>query len=71
MPVTIIEASAMAKEQKGRLVKELVAKAGEILEIPEPAFITLIRENEPDNAGNNKSQKNPVRSISSGPGSFQ
>jgi GPH family glycoside/pentoside/hexuronide:cation symporter len=39
------------KETKNRLIKELVSKASEILEIPEQAFITEIIENDADNIG--------------------
>ncbi len=52
MPVITIEAGKMSKEQKATLVKELVLKASETLNIPEQAFVTLIRENEMDNVGN-------------------
>ncbi|AEY65917.1 4-oxalocrotonate tautomerase DmpI [Clostridium sp. BNL1100] len=52
MPVITIEAGKMSKEQKATLVKELVSKASETLNIPEQAFVTLIRENEFDNIGN-------------------
>ncbi len=52
MPVITIEAGKMSKEQKATLVKELVSKASETLNIPEQAFVTLIRENEMDNVGN-------------------
>lgn len=52
MPVITIEASKMSKEKKALLVKGLVTKASEVLEIPEQAFVTVIRENELDNIGN-------------------
>lgn len=52
MPVITIEASTMSKEKKAALVKEMVASASRILEIPEGAFVTLIRENDFDNIGN-------------------
>ena len=52
MPVITIEASKMTKETKAKLVSELVSKASEILNIPEQAFVTLIKENEFDNIGN-------------------
>lgn len=52
MPVITIEASTMSKEKKAALVKEMVTAASRILEIPEEAFVTLIRENEFDNIGN-------------------
>ena len=52
MPVITVDAGKMSKEQKATLVKELVSKASETLNIPEQAFVTIIRENEFDNIGN-------------------
>jgi 4-oxalocrotonate tautomerase len=52
MPVITVDAGKMSKEQKAALVKELVSKASETLNIPEQAFVTIIRENEFDNIGN-------------------
>jgi len=51
MPVITVEAGKMDKEQKALLVKELTKKASEILNIPEQAFVTVLKENEPDNVG--------------------
>lgn len=51
MPVITIEAGKLTKEQKSRLVKEIVPKACEILNVPEQAIVTLIRENDFDNIG--------------------
>ncbi|MGI6492417.1 MAG: 4-oxalocrotonate tautomerase [Peptococcaceae bacterium] len=51
MPVITVEAGKMDKNQKALLVKELTQKASEILNIPEQAFVTLLKENEPDNVG--------------------
>ena len=51
MPVITIEISKITKEQKEQLVKELVTKASEILQIREDAFYTYIHENEKDNIG--------------------
>lgn len=52
MPVITLEVGKTSKEQKAELVKELVSKASEILNIPEQAFVTLIKENDFDNIGN-------------------
>lgn len=51
MPVITLDVGPVSKEQKEALVKELVAKASEILNIPEPAFVTLIKEHEFENIG--------------------
>ncbi|MPW25651.1 4-oxalocrotonate tautomerase [Alkalibaculum sp. M08DMB] len=55
MPVITVEGSQMTKEVKALLVKELVTKASEVMNIPEQAFVTLIRENDFDNIGNGTS----------------
>ncbi len=52
MPVITFEIGKVSKEQKAELVKEVVTKASQILNIPEQAFVTLIKENEFDNIGN-------------------
>ena len=52
MPVTTIDGPKISKEQKAKLVKEFVTKASEILNIPQPNFVTLIKENDFDNIGN-------------------
>ena len=51
MPVITLEAGKLNKEQKSRLVKELTSKASEIMNVPEQAFIVLLKENEMDNIG--------------------
>lgn len=52
MPVITIECGSLTKEQKTSLVKEFASKASEILNIPEQAFVTIIKENAFDNIGN-------------------
>lgn len=52
MPVITLDIAKVTKEQKAQLVEGLVSKASEILNIPEQAFVTLIRENDMDNIGN-------------------
>jgi 4-oxalocrotonate tautomerase len=51
MPVITLEAVKMNKEQKNQLVKEFTATASKVMNVPEQAFIVLIKENELDNVG--------------------
>ena len=51
MPVITLEAGKLNKEQKGQLVKELTGTASKIMNVPEQAFIVLLKENEQDNIG--------------------
>jgi len=51
MPVITLEGSKLSKEQKSELVKELTASAAKIMNVPEQAFIVLIKENEKENIG--------------------
>lgn len=51
MPVITVEAGKMDRNQKALLVQELTRKASEILNIPEQAFVTLLKENAMDNIG--------------------
>ncbi len=51
MPVITVEAGKLTKEQKEQLAHELTASASRITGIPEGAFVTLLKENEPDNVG--------------------
>lgn len=51
MPVINIECGKITKEQKEQLVEGLVSKASEVLNLPEEAFITFIKENDLDNIG--------------------
>ena len=44
MPVISFEVPKIKKEQKAKLVKEIVTKASEILNIPEQAFVTVDRK---------------------------
>lgn len=52
MPLITVDIGPITKEQKAALVKELVLKASEICNIPEQAFLTIIKENSYDNVGN-------------------
>ncbi|QSX08108.1 tautomerase family protein [Alkalibacter rhizosphaerae] len=51
MPVITIEAGKMDKEKKLQLVQGMVSVASEVLNIPEQAFTTIIRENDAENVG--------------------
>ncbi|AYD39652.1 4-oxalocrotonate tautomerase [Clostridium fermenticellae] len=51
MPLIKIEGPKITKQQKEQLVNELVTSASKILNIPEQAFVTLIKENELENIG--------------------
>ena len=52
MPVILFEGPQMTKEQKDKLVKAFAGEASKILNIPEDAFVTILRENSMDNIGN-------------------
>lgn len=45
MPVITIEASALTHEVKERLAKEITDAASEITNIPNDAFVVIIKEN--------------------------
>jgi len=51
MPFIKLEAGKMDKEKKEKLISEFTRVASEILDIPEAAFVVLIKENEMDNWG--------------------
>lgn len=51
MPVITLEAGKIKKDQKEQLVKELTSTAAKVLNIPEQAFIVLLKENDMDNIG--------------------
>lgn len=51
MPLIKIEGPKITKEQKEQLVSELVTSASKILNIPEQAFVTLIKENKLESIG--------------------
>ncbi len=52
MPVITLEAGKLNKDQKRQVVKEFTTTASKIMNIPENAFVVLIKENEQDNIGN-------------------
>lgn len=49
MPIITLEAGKLNKEQKQVLAKELTATAARIMNVPEQAFILLMKENDLDN----------------------
>ncbi|WP_418790888.1 4-oxalocrotonate tautomerase DmpI [Phosphitispora sp. TUW77] len=51
MPVIIFEGPKMTKEQKEALVKEFANSASQITKIAPEAFVTLIKESDPENVG--------------------
>ncbi|WKV08471.1 4-oxalocrotonate tautomerase DmpI [Thermoanaerobacterium sp. CMT5567-10] len=51
MPVITLEAGKLNKEQKSQMVKEFTATASKIMNVPEQAFIVLIKENQQENIG--------------------
>lgn len=51
MPVITLEGPELSKEQKIKLVKEFTASAAKIMNIPEQAFVVLLKENEKENIG--------------------
>lgn len=51
MPVITIEGVKMTREQKQKIVKELTASSSAIMNVPEQAFVVLVKENETDNVG--------------------
>ncbi|MDI3478293.1 MAG: 4-oxalocrotonate tautomerase [Thermoanaerobacterium sp.] len=51
MPVITLEAGKLDKEQKSQMVKEFTATASKIMNVPEQAFIVLIKENQQENIG--------------------
>lgn len=51
MPVITVEAAKLSREQKLKLVHELTAKASEIMNVPQSAYMVLLKENELDNIG--------------------
>lgn len=51
MPVITLEAGKLSKEQKSQLVKEFTNTASKVMNVPEQAFIVLVKENESKNIG--------------------
>ena len=46
MPVITIEVPKVTNEQKSKIVKEIVAKVSEIINVSEENITTIIKENE-------------------------
>ena len=51
MPVITLEGPNLSKEQKIELVREFTTSAAKIMNIPEQAFVVLVKENEKENSG--------------------
>jgi 4-oxalocrotonate tautomerase len=51
MPVITVEGSKLSIEQKRELVKSLTKSASTITNVPEQAYVVLIKENDKDNIG--------------------
>ncbi len=51
MPLITVEAGKLNKEQKRQLVTELTNIAAKVMNVPAPAFMVLLKENEQDNIG--------------------
>lgn len=51
MPVIILEAGKMNKNQKDNLIAEFTRVASDILKIPPEAFVVYLKENQFDNIG--------------------
>lgn len=51
MPFIQFDGPELSKEKKAELVKKLTQASKEVLDIPEQAFLVLIRENSMDNIG--------------------
>ena len=51
MPVISIEAGKMDKSQKEALIQSFTKTASTILNIPEQAFVVLLKEYDSDNVG--------------------
>ncbi|ROR25852.1 4-oxalocrotonate tautomerase [Mobilisporobacter senegalensis] len=51
MPVISIEGTKLSEGQKRNLVKELTEISAKLMNVPEQAFVVLIKENDPENIG--------------------
>ncbi len=51
MPVITIEAAKLSKDQKRELVTLLTKAASSIMNVPEQAYVVIVKENSPDNIG--------------------
>jgi 4-oxalocrotonate tautomerase len=52
MPVITIEGPKVTQEQKAKLIKEIVTKVSEIINVPEESIVTIIKENNSEIIGN-------------------
>ena len=51
MPIINIDGPKLSKDQKAQLIKEFTSVASKVIELPEEAFIVLIKESDRDNVG--------------------
>lgn len=51
MPVITIEAGKLSKDQKRELVASLTKSASSIMNVPEQAYVVIVKENDADNIG--------------------
>lgn len=51
MPVITLDGPKLSREQKSALVKEFTKAASRVTNIPEAAFVVILRETDPDNVG--------------------
>lgn len=51
MPVITMDGPKLNREQKSELVKEFTKTASQVTNLPESAFVVIIRESDPDNVG--------------------
>lgn len=51
MPVITMDGPKLNREQKSELVKEFTKAASQVTNLPESAFVVIIRESDPDNVG--------------------
>lgn len=51
MPVITLDGPKLKREQKSALVKEFTKAASQVTNLPESAFVVIIRESDPDNVG--------------------
>lgn len=51
MPVIKLEAGKLNKDQKRELIREFTTSASKIMNIPEEAFVVILKENDADNIG--------------------
>ncbi|SJZ32407.1 4-oxalocrotonate tautomerase DmpI [Selenihalanaerobacter shriftii] len=51
MPIITVDGPELTKEQKKELIESFTKTASNVIELPEEAFVVLIKEMEADNVG--------------------